>query len=182
MSAAVSVTPLFAITSACLIGGVKGSQSVLWALHAAWLMKSGGREGSQSVHVSMCVRSLAWKGRHGSSPALNIPAITPPHSPDNLVNVTARFFPSLLLPLLRHSLHITWNIIFFSHWILPCQCSRPFRFQYVSHSGHIKELHQNVSHSGGTNLTTPAELHGGPMIKLSPFPLMLNSSRSSLLN
>lgn len=125
MSAAVSVTFLFAITSACLIGGVKGSQSVLWALHAAWLMKSGGREGSQSVHVSMCVRSLAWKGRHGSSPALNIPAITPPHSPDNLVSVTARFFPSLLLPLLRYSLHITWNIIFSATGFFPVNAHVP---------------------------------------------------------
>lgn len=145
-------------------------------------MKSGGREGSQSVHVSMCVRSLAWKGRHGSSPALNIPAITQPHSPDNLVSVTACFFslPPFTPPPLFIAYHLEYY--FFSHWILPCQCSRPFRFQYVSRSGHIKELHQNVSHSGGTNLTTPAELHGGPMIKLSPFPLMLNSSRSSLLN
>lgn len=98
MSTAVSVSLLFAITPACLIGGVKGSQSVLWALHAVWLMKSGGREGSQSVHVSMCVRSLAWKGRHGSSPELNIPAITPPHSPDNLVSVIAHFFPAFFYP------------------------------------------------------------------------------------
>lgn len=168
-------------TATCLKGGIKGSQSVLWALPAAWLMKSGGRDGSQSVHVSMCVRSLAWKGRHGSSPALNIPSITP-HSPDNLVSIIAHFFtPSFYSPSAIHCTSL--GILFFlsATGFLPVDAHIPSD-SWMSLTPAISKSFIRMPHSGGANLTPLAELHGGPMIKLSPFHLTLNSSKSSLLN